>query len=152
MASKKTWFLQNTEDPKLFGTGSMDIIYDAGGRLAELSGLEKLRFLALKCILTGRYIEEGASYGSTIPRLVGQKVRSGSELIDGLYAMAADRGLRSFKDNQPNDLDPSEEMTRIDGEILVARDNVDRTILLIRSAIRNANGDLIPVIHSFKLI
>jgi hypothetical protein len=149
MASKKTWLLQNTEDGNYFGLGSMDIVYDQGGRLVQLTGIEKLRMLALKCVLTARYIEEGLSYGSTISRLLGQREPSGNELVEGLYLMSVDKALEAFRVAQPNGLDTSEAMARLDGEIQVMRDPSDRTVLLIGAAIRNRDGTVIPIIHSF---
>lgn len=150
MASKKVWHLQNTEDPQLFGLGTMDIVYDSGGRMVQLENEEKLRFLLVKCVLTGRYVEDSNSYGSTIPRLMGLKVRSKNELVDGMFLLAVDRAVESFKKGQPFDLDDRERMVRRDQEIQVARDSRDRTILLVGTAIRNGAGKLIEVIHSFK--
>jgi hypothetical protein len=151
MASKKTWFLQNTEDTNLFGLGNMDIVYTSGRQLKTVEGSEKLQFLALKCVLTGRYTDIDGTYGSTISRLVGAKARGSNSFIDGLFAMAADRALENFRKAQPFGLDKSEKMTALDGEIQVARDRRDRTILLVGVSIRNAEGKTIPVIHSFKV-
>jgi hypothetical protein len=150
MASKKTWLLQNTEDRNLFGLGNMDIVYTSGQRLTAVEGSEKLQFLALKCVLTARYTDVDGTYGSTIPRLVGLKVRGANEFVDGVFAMAADRALENFRKAQPFGLDKSEKMTALDGEIQVLRDRRDRTILLIGVSIRNGDGKSIPVIHSFK--
>ena len=150
MASKKVWHLQNTEAPQLFGLGSMDVVYDSGGRMVQFENEEKLRFLLLKCILTGRYVEDNNSYGSTIPRLLGLKVRSKNELVDGMFLLSVDRAVESFKKGQPSDLDNRERMIRRDQEIQVARDARDRTILMIGTAVRNGSGKLVEIIHSFK--
>jgi hypothetical protein len=150
MASKIAWLLQNTEDPNLFGLGTMDIVYDSGGRLATVQDAEKLQFLLVKCVLTSRYVEGTQSYGSTIPRLLGQRVRGANELVDGLYVLAVDSALESFRKAQPTDLDPSETMSRVDGEIGVSRDRSDRTIVLVGASVKNGQGTEIPVVHSFK--
>ena len=150
MASKWSLFMQNTEDKNLFGLGTMDVVYDSGGRLVQVEGAEKLQFLLLKCVLTARYVEGVISYGSTIPRLLGSKARQANELMDGLYLMAVDRALDSFRVAQPTDLDPSERMLRIDGEIQVAREPDDRTILLVGASVANVEGKVVPVVHSFR--
>jgi len=149
--TQKAWLLQNTEDTNLFGLGNMDIVYDSGGRLVGLEGKEKLQFLILKCVLTGRYLVEGiGSYGSTVPRLVGQKIQGSNNLADSMYSMAVDRAIENFRVNQPTDLADSERLLKIDGDFQVSRDRKDRTILLVGASVRNAKGELIPVVHSFK--
>jgi hypothetical protein len=116
-----------------------------------LEGKEKLQFLILKCVLTGRYLVEGiGSYGSTVPRLVGQKIQGSNNLADSMYSMAVDRAIENFRVNQPTDLADSERLLKIDGDFQVSRDRKDRTILLVGASVRNAKGELIPVVHSFK--
>ena len=128
----------------------MDVVYDSGGRIVQLEGPDKLRFLLLKCVLTARYVEGAFSYGSTIPRLLGVKARQANEFMDGLYLLSVDRALDSFRLGQPTDLDPTERMARLDGEIQVARDPKDRTILMVGASVASAEGRIIPVVHSFR--
>lgn len=128
----------------------MDVVFDAGGRLNQIEGKEKLQFLLLKCVLTGRYVEETTVYGSTVTRLLGGKARQANELTDGMYLMSVDRAIESYRTGQSLGLESAERMIRSEGEIQVARDPKDRTILLVGASVVNGDGQSIPILHQFK--
>jgi len=66
--------LRNDVDPTLIGDSGMDIYFDATGKIATVTGIEKLNLQIQKCILTTRSTENlYPKYGGDATIFIGQK-------------------------------------------------------------------------------
>jgi len=142
------FFLRHAEIPTLFGDGAMDVVVDNGGRVKLIEGNSKLQMELLKTCLTARVSIGDKKYGSTIPKLIGEKqYYADDKFTQAIVAASAEKTINDYKNQQSSIVPDDEKIYRLDRPVRAIRDTKDPTIIVVEIVVETESGDSIEVMH-----
>lgn len=143
----KDFLLRHAEEPNIFGDSAMDVAIDSGGHPIEIEGLNKLQMELLKTCLTGRVTIGDNKYGSTVPRLIGDKqYYAGGSFMQAVVAASIEATIEDYRRQQNIDVPDNEAVLKIEG-VKVTRDAADATIIAVRALVGTKSGESVEVTH-----
>ena len=131
----------------------MDVVIDTSGHIKTRSGLPKLQMELLKTCLTARTTVDGKKYGSTVPRLIGEKqYLAWDNFLQGIVAASVAQTIEDYKGQQSASLPDEERILQITKGIIVRRDAADPTIIVIQAMVDTYSGDTVEVMHQLATV
>lgn len=144
----KDFLLRHAEQPNLFGDGTMDVVIDNSGHVTEVESTEKLQMELLKTSITGRVTIGDKSYGSTLPRLIGDKqYYAHGDFLRAIVAAAEDSTIEDYRRQQADTVPDDEKILRLAKPVMVTRDASDPTIIAVQAVVETYSGDEVEVTH-----
>ena len=142
------FFIRHAEYPTLFGDGAMDVIIDNGGRAELIENSPKLQMELLKTCLTERVTIGDKKYGSTIPKLIGQKqYHADDSFTQAIVAASAEKTVIDYKNQQAANVPEEEKIYRLDKPARAVRDTKDPTIVVVEVVVETESGNSVEVMH-----
>lgn len=145
------FLIQHAEDSTIFGDGAMDVVINSSGHVSLIEGNQKLQLELLKACLTGKHTIDEKSYGSNIPKLIGDKqYYAQGNFLQAVVVSSIELSINNYKNQQSSDVPDDETISRIIPGTKARRDAADPTILTVEAAVETISGESVEVQYQIQ--